>query len=94
MVGAAQLLCARGTNIFAVENGYVVHAFAENAGWLVLFKQNVIAVNIDLNRIFGLEPQDAPQLDGQNDPAERIERPDNTCRFHEHNPPIKIIIYV
>lgn len=54
-------------NVFAFVIDNVSSLVAENAGRLILFEQDVLIVNIDLDRILFVDVERASQLDRQND---------------------------
>lgn len=82
MLFALQLLETVGADIFAAEIDHVLGIVAENAGGLILLQDDGGSIYIDLQRVLFRDVQCAPELDGENDPAEFIDLSDNAGRFH------------
>ena len=79
---AQQFLLAGGTDILALEGNDLLGTAAEDAGRLVLAKNDRLAVNVDLYRITKLDVEGTAQLDGKNDATQFVYFSYNTCRFH------------
>ena len=61
---------------------YVSGITTESACGLILFQDDAIAVDVDLERIFVLQRQSPSQFAGKNNSAEFIEPSDKSGRFH------------
>ena len=71
-------------DIFALEGSHIKGAVAENAGRLILLQTDLVAVHVDLQRIPLVDVQRTAQLDGQHNPSQFIDLPNNSRRFHEY----------
>ena len=63
----------------------VLGAVTENAGGMILMKNNVISVNKNFESILFSNIQGAAKLNGQNDASELIDLSDNSGRFQTTN---------
>ena len=63
---------------------------AKDASRLVFAQNNAITVNVNFQSVFFGDVESSAQLDRQNHATEFIHFANDTCRFHEINPPCLI----
>lgn len=69
LIPAPQLAQTVGTDVFALEDGNILEAVAENAGRAVFLQYDVGAVHKNLHALLLADVQRAAKLGGQDDPA-------------------------
>ena len=77
-----QLLQAAAADVLAFEVDHIVGVIAEDAGGLILPKNDRGPFHVDLQGVLLLNAQVAAQLDGQHDPAQLVHLSHDTGRFH------------
>lgn len=80
-----KLLDAVGADVLALVIDDVFGAVTENAGRVILMKNNVITINKNLESILFSNIQGAAKFDGQNDTSELINFSDNSGRLQTTN---------
>ncbi len=70
-------------NELTFEENNVISIAAEKASRNVLFKDNLIVVNEDFNRILGFDIHFIAKLDGEHYSAQLVYSADDTCGFHD-----------
>ena len=79
-------LFALAANILGLVFHKTIGSSTKNAGWLVFMKNDIRAIDIDLEAVFLFNVHCASQFDGKHNPPKFIHFSHYASRFHDYYP--------